>query len=390
MRILHLGKFFPPFSGGVENVMFDLMAAQRKAGHDARAIAHHHRPLAGTSRDTISGIPVLRVRTLGSLVYAPVSPSFGFHLRSELRSFVPDVVHVHMPNVSAFWLLLLRHLPRTVLHWHSDVVPSALDRRLALLYQGYRIFERRILARADAVVATSPQYLEHSAPLREFRAKCHVVPLGLDPQRLNAASADPQAVKALKSGAHRLILSAGRFTYYKGFEHLIRAARDLPQDVRVVISGAGPLLEQCRRLAAELGVADRVSLPGMLPDAELHALLAQCDVFCLPSVERTEAFGLVLLEAAALGRPLVTTDVPGSGMSHANIHGETGLVCQPADSKALASALRTLMDDPQQANIFGNNARQRFQALFTMEAVCDAIVQIYENIPSKSHFSETK
>jgi glycosyltransferase involved in cell wall biosynthesis len=236
--------------------------------------------------------------------------------------------------------------------------------------------ESRILALADRVAATSPDYLQTSAALAPYRDKCRVIPLGLDPARLEAAGAKPEWMPKRSFGA--TVLSVGRFTYYKGFEHLVRAAARL-EDTCLVIAGKGPLKDNIRKLADDLGLSGRIIMPGEVEDRDLAWLYENCDAFCLPSVERTEAFGMVLLEAMSRGLPLVTAAVPGSGMNFVNLDGETGLIAPPADHKALASALREVLK-PGVRESMSRSCRRRFADHFHIDPVRRKLDEVYEDV----------
>ncbi|MEZ5583162.1 MAG: glycosyltransferase [Candidatus Competibacteraceae bacterium] len=233
------------------------------------------------------------------MLYAPISPSFPFWLARAIHAFKPALLHFHVPNTSAFWALLTpaaRRLP-WIIHWHSDVVSSQIDRRLALAYRLYRPWEQRLLAASRAIIVTSPNYLHASEALRPWRDKCRVIPLGLDPARIaEPASNDVNHAQSRWGEASCKLLAMGRLTYYKGFEVLVRAVADIA-NVRLIIVGKGEQHRRLEYLIETLGLGDRVVLAGSQTDAELSALWATCDIFCLPSLERTEAFGLVLLEA---------------------------------------------------------------------------------------------
>ncbi|NJB68663.1 rhamnosyl/mannosyltransferase [Desulfobaculum xiamenense] len=373
MRILHLGKYYAPHAGGIENFVADLAREQVRGGDEVMVLAHGDRPFAPPLTEVIHGVLVRRVRTFGTLVHTPLSPGFGWELARALRSFRPDVVHAHVPNVSAFWMLLARKSIPLVLHWHSDVVPSAHDAGLRRLYAPYAVFERMLLERADAVIATSAPYMQTSAALRRVRGKCRVVPLGVAPERVEFSLRE-------RDGAGRgrvpMVLAVGRFAYYKGFEHLVHAMRGL-EDARLVIAGDGPMRGRVEALVDALELGCRVSLPGRVSDEELRRHWSEATVFCLPSIERTEAFGVAMVEAMAYGLPVVSTDIPGSGVGFVNHHGVTGLVVPPGDASALADAIGTLLDDAAGREAMGRAARKRFDEFFHIGPVRESVSDVY-------------
>ena len=365
----------------METFLRDLASAQQGQGLETAVMVHQNAPGLPTRKDDQEGVPVLRCRQLGQLAYAPLAPTFGLHLGRLARTMQPHVVHVHMPNVSGFWALRLPGDHRLVIHWHSDVTPAPGERLLASAYRAYRIFERRLLARADLILATSDAYLASSRPLQPMAHKCRIVPLGIDTRRMAAPSQNHLDATRKEYGPAPLIVSAGRFTAYKGFETLIRAAEALPE-VQVVIAGDGPLHTRLRELTDRLGLTERVHLPGYLADRQLHALIAACDVFCLPSIERTEAFGVVLLEAMHYARPLVTTNITGSGVTEVNKAGTTGLSAAVGDPADLARQLGQLVSDQALARAMGKAARQRLENRYSLESVASCIQKLYAQTAS--------
>lgn len=369
MRILHLGKYYPPYPGGMEVFLRDLAEEQARQGHEVCVLAHDSRQFP-QQQDTPGGVRVVRAACLGELVHAPVSPTFPWRLRRLLARFKPDVLHAHLPNCSAFWPLALPGM-RTplVAHWHADVDAATQDARLQRLYPLYSRFETLLLRRAAAIVATSPQLLESSRTLAPHGDRCRVIPLGRrDPV--------PPGAPAPAVSQEPLICSVGRFARYKRFHVLVQAMRWLPE-ARLMIAGEGPELERVRREVRDLGLQDRVSLPGWLDDQALQELYSSCRIFCLPSQERAEAFGLALLEAMAWQRPLVTPPVPGSGVLWLNRHEVTGLHAAGAGPQELAAALRRLLHDPGLCHTLGQNGRAFFTNTCAIETVTQQIDGLY-------------
>lgn len=386
MRILHVGKFFPPVAGGIEYFLADLLSAQQALGIAAAALVHHQGPgWRFRATTTVAGSPLIyRAPCWGSLFYVPISPAFPLFLDRAIRDFAPDLLHFHLPNTSAFAALLLpgaRRLP-WVVHWHSDVVTSTIDRRLALAYQIYRPLEQRLLRRSSAIIATSPPYLAASQALRPWRDRCVTIPLGLDQGRLPppAPSRLAQAEGRWEAGGTRLrLLCLGRLTYYKGQEVLIQAAARLP-GVQVIIVGDG---EQRARLAGQIarsGLEDRVHLAGYIPDTEVAALLASCDLLCLPSRERTEAFGLVLLEAMRFAKPVVVSDIPGSGAPWLVELAGNGQRVVPGDPADLARAIAELGGNPHRRQDLGMVGAHALEREFSIGPVAQAIERLYSQV----------
>lgn len=359
----------------MENFLLDLVVEQNSRGMSPAVIAHHHHPWRNTAKESVKGIPVWRIWSLGQFVYAPVAPTFGLHLRRVIAGVKPAVIHLHLPNLSSFWALLAPHQIPVAIQWQSDVVRSQFDQRLALLYPFYRVAEKRLLQRSRSIITSSDNYLNGSSTLAEFKHKCVTIPLGLDGGRVHRPSRE-SVNTARQKYSKCLVLSAGRFTYYKGFDTLIQAAKYVPE-ADFVIVGDGPLRPKFTQLVRQLKLEDRVFLPGSLSDQDLHTLMAACDIFCLPSIERTEAFGIVLLEAMSFGRPLVTTGIQGSAVNWVNLDGETGLVVRPGDAQDLAKAINKMQKDPAMRSWMGANARKRLEQRFKIEKVADGIERLY-------------
>ena len=359
LRVLHIGKFFPPERGGMETFLADLVQAQRAQGIDSHALVHGT-PLPDDP-PWLRRVPV-QLR----LLYTPIALGFGSALRRALRELRPQVLHLHMPNVSAFWALLLLDAHRIpwVVHWHSDVVVSDLRLALRLAYTLYRPFEQAMLERAQRILVTSLPYLYASEPLYRWQHKCAVVPLAIQP--LIPSSSSTEALPWVP-GRLRL-LSLGRLAHYKGFDTLIRAVQG-SETLQLLIAGDGEAMRELRKLVAVGGSlhAEAVQMLGPVSEDTKHALLASCDVFCLASIERTEAFGMVLLEAMAHGKPCVVSALEGSGMPWVVASSGAGLHhLPPGDVPTWRSALEALQQQPEQLRQWGQQGRRALLERFSM------------------------
>ncbi len=381
MRVLHIGKFFPPYAGGIEQFLADLLPTLRDENITTAALVHGHGTHNGT-REHHRGCPIYRAPSFGRLCYAPLSPTFPLWLQRAISDFQPQLLHLHMPNTSAFWALLspaAKSIP-WLIHWHADVVSNPLDRRLRTIYPLYRPFEQKLLAMSSSIVVTSSNYLDASDALVTWRQRCRVIPLGLDPQRLIKPTAnDIRQAAALWPGSGCRVLAIGRLTYYKGFEVLLRALAERPE-LQLVIVGSGERHGRLKALISELGIQQRVRLAGYQTDGVRNALLAECDMFCLPSLERTEAFGVVLLEAMAYAKPIVASDIAGSGVGWVVRESGAGLLMPPADSDALGNALAALASDSARRAVLGTSGRQALQHRFAIGPVARQLAMLYRTL----------
>ncbi len=148
----------------------------------------------------------------------------------------------------------------------------------------------------------------------------------------------------------------------------------------MLIVGEGDHRAEIERLIERLHLQDRVVLSGLLSDAELQALLVSSNCLCLPSVERTEAFGLVLLEAMRYGKAVIAGDVPGSGIGWVVRDGITGSLFQVGDEAELARTIDGLVREPEQGRAMGEAGRNRFESLFHIDRIAEQTLQLYHEV----------
>jgi len=377
MRVTMLNKYYPPHLGGIEYHVRDLARGLVERGHSVRAIVANES--GETAEERLDGVDVVRLGRTFAYASTPVAPGMARRLRDEVSpgaragGAAPDVLHLHFPYPwgEVSWLRsrsATRRVP-TVLTYHSDIVRQ---RFLGVLYAPVLC---RVLDEVDLVIASSPDMVEHSPFLARVAEKCRVVPFGI---RVDDFAATPERrgrAAALRTSHTRpIVLFVGRLIYYKGVDVLVRAMADVDADL--VIVGRGPLRPQLEQLASSLGMAGRVTFLDTLDADDLAVWYAAADVFCLPSVARSEAFGLVQLEAQAAGTPVVSTALT-TGVPFVNEHGVTGLVVPPGDAGALAAALRELASDAALREELGARAAERVRQRFTLYRMVDATLAVY-------------
>jgi rhamnosyl/mannosyltransferase len=370
LRVLTFGRFADDNFGGLERYVFELARALRGDVSFVNIVAAR-----GGLPDLEVACETVYARAAFKLGGTPVCPGMPWHAR-RLHAQAPfDIVHLQFPAdpMAHLAAVTLPRCVRRVVTWHSDIV------RQKVLLAAYGPFLDALLRSADAIILPTPAHRASSAQLSAVRdpSKFHVVPFGFDLSRFETR---PVAAEAIRS-AHLdklLVFALGRHVYYKGFEYLIRAL-PLAPDVHVLLGGRGPLTAALVELAASLGVKKRVEFVGRIPEEKLPAYYHACDVYCMPSVERAEAFGIVQLEAMAAGKPVVCCEL-GNGVNYVNRDGETGLVVPPKDGSALAAALQRLHFDPALRARLGEEGRRRALGEFSLESMRAGTLAVYRRV----------
>ena len=387
MKILQLGKFYP-VRGGVEKVMWDLTRGLAERGipcdmlcamlrsdtvdpaHRAMAAEHDGvRVLSFSPVNRVFCVPA-RMKKAGTML----SPAMIRWLRRHAAEY--DLIHIHHPDpMAALALRLSGFRGKVILHWHSDIV----SQKFFLFF--YRPLQSWLIRRADRIVGTSPVYLEDSDYLRKYQDKTCCIPIGVDP-----VLCDSQKISAFRAdySDKMIIFALGRLVPYKGFDCLIRAAARLGDEYRVLIGGSGPLREELDRQIRLSGQEQKVKLLGYVRDEDLPVLFGACDVFVMSSQWKTEAFGIVQIEAMSCGKPVVATEIPGSGVSWVNAHGVSGLNVPPQDDRAMAGAIEEICADPDTYRRYAAGAAARYEACFAFRTMIDRTERLYEE------YDETK
>ncbi len=371
MRVTMVNKYYPPHLGGVEFHLRDLAEGLVvNAGAHVRALVCNGD--GQRVEETVNGVDVVRLPRATEFSSTPISWQFAKALKAEAaRTPAPDVLHFHFPYP---WgeLALLQARPDvpTVVTYHSDIV-----RQKAAL-AGYKPFLERFLDRVDLIIASSPNMIEHSTFLSARADKCRHVDFGLHVERIAQDEAAEQRARTLRAEhpGRRIVLFVGRLVYYKGADVLVRAMEHVDADL--VMIGRGPLEPELREIAVARGMGERVRFLAPVDDAELAAWYRAADVFALPSVARSEAFGLVQIEAHAAGTPVVSTDLT-TGVPYANLDGVTGLTVPVGSVERLGEALRRILGDDELRARLGEQAQERALRDFTIPRMVENTLAVY-------------
>ncbi len=368
MKILHVYRtYYPDTQGGIEAMIHQLCTTlQRQKPIEQRlfTLSRNSAPVPIEQ----PGLQVFQYPLTFEIASCGVSLTAleGFRALADWA----DIIHYHFPWPFADLLHLLAASDKpALLTYHSDIVRQ---RRWMFLYAPLM---HRFLRRMDTIVTTSPNYLASSPVLQRYRDRTVVIPIGIDHEE--ELHPDEKMTTSLQRryGSH-FILFIGVLRYYKGLDTLLEAA--LQTDIPLVIAGRGPQQQSLQRRVAQAR-GNNIHLAGAVTDAEKQALIALSAAVVLPSNLRSEAFGVVLLEAAAHARALISTEL-GTGTSYINQDGETGYVVPPNDSGALRSAMQRLIADPEQAKRLGLAARRRLDNQFRASDIAERYWEQYQAI----------
>ena len=386
-RILQVINAMYPFRGGMSQVAEDIMRSFLGRGDiEQKIICFNEDAEAGgivtrrseTVHDELKGVEVVRCGSCAKIASQLVSLTFKRELAKLMRDFAPDIVILHYPNPFAAHFLLpcLKQNSRIkfIVFWHLDIVRQKLLGRL---------FHRQniaLLERADAVIATSRNYIEGSRYLSRFEAKCTVIPCCVQTGRIAVTpEIERRAEEIRREHSGKIIsFSAGRLVPYKGFKYLLDASAYLADDFIVLIAGRGGATE--RELREQASHHNNAKLLGEISDAELNAHYLASDIISFPSITKNEAFGIALAEGMYFGKPAVTFTIPGSGVNYVNINGVTGLECPNRDAKAFAEALMLLKNNRELRGTLGKNARQRVLDNFTYSKFKDNVNRLIASL----------
>lgn len=370
-HVIVIGKYYPPEFGGVERYACDVAHIAAKT-HRVTVLVHNTGPKDWIEQD--GNITVIRCGTNKIIRAQPISLSMFGHMRS-LR---PDLVHFNAPNFWAAAMLLLTSYrgPIVVTH-HADVFGRPVLKRIVMPI--YRL----LLRRASCIILNSLKTAFASSDIPIGAGPLLAIPHGVDASAYNVDGLDRKnltAERRLLYGDAPVVGFIGRFVRYKGLSVLIDALARL-DGVHAMLIGDGPLRRQTEEQAQIAGIADRVHFLGTVDEPTKIRSLAMMDMLLLPSVETTEAFGVVQIEAQLMTVPVVASRLP-TGVTDVTIDGETGLLVPPGDAQALARTISQLIDDPDLAARLGTAGRAHALKHFTSEVFQQRIEELYEAVLS--------
>ncbi len=368
MKILQTPTRFYPYTGGVENYVYYLSKELVKLGHEVKVMCASEPKLEDKE---IDGIEVERLDYTGKIANTNITPSLPLHLLKE--DF--DVLHAHLPTPwSADWSAVVSAVKRKplVLTYHNDIVGGDIANYIARVYNLTAL--RFLLKRARKIIATNSNYIKSSPHLKRYKEKIEIIPVGVDIERFQHRDTNVKDTIFFLS-----VLD--EFHVYKGLNYLLETLKlvkkEIPK-VKLIVGGGGKLLEQYKGKTATLGLEENVDFLGYVPNEKTLEYYRNCNLFILPSISATqEGFGMVLLEAMACGRPVVSTSIVGVA-EDIEKH-DAGMVVKPMDKRALGDAMIRILQDKKEAERMGANGRKLVEKRYSWDGIAENIEKIYNS-----------
>lgn len=372
-KILHISKYYYPFSGGTEQIARDVVLSLKNE-YIQKVIAFNDEKK--DKIDNVDGIEVVKCGCFTKIAAQSLSISYERNLHNLMEDFNPDIVVFHYPNpfVAA---LLLRELKKSkaklVLYWHLDIVRQ---KYLKLLFTSQN---KSLLARADKIIATSPNYIEGSKWLQSAKTKCIVIPNCINVERMEITQEIEKKVLNIRAQNKNktICVAVGRHTEYKGFSYLIQASKFLDDSFHIYITGTGELTE---KLHEEARGDKKITFTGRIDDDELKSLILASDLFCFPSITKNEAFGLALAEGMYYEKPAITFSIQGSGVNYVSLDKVTGIEVENRNVKKYADAMRLLAQNEELRVKYGKAGKKRIEENFLSTQFTKNIRNMFKSI----------
>jgi len=379
MRIAQVVCVLPPYGGGI-GVVAHFYASElvRIFKHEVDVYAPKFRKQAAykTNYKIRKLIPWVK---MGNAAYVP-------SLRRHLSKGNYDIVHLHYPFLggaeSVYSLKRRNKIKKLVISYHMDFVGTGLKGKVLNVYAKFHT--KRMLDVADKIIVSSFDYVMDSY-IRDYylKNKNKFVELPFGVRRIyRPRNRDPYFLKKfnIKKGDKVLLFVGGLDAahYFKGVNYLIDAMKYLDDNVKLIIAGEGELKKDYIKKSKDLGLEKRIHFAGYVERDILPEHYSLADLFVLPSVDKSEAFGLVLIESLASGTPVIASNL--KGVRTVVDSGRTGLLFEPKNPRDIAAKAKMILDNPKLYEQFSQNAARVANQKYRWPKIAKKLDEVYKNI----------
>lgn len=374
MNILQIAPYFFPYQGGQERYIYYLSKELIKRGHKITIVTSNY---PETKKfEEFEGINIIRHKCLFRPLRNPISPSILMEF-NRLDNF--DIIHAHnehsfSSNIAVFFkyytkkpLIITCHGQLRFNNDINDYFESKYNRSIG----------RLIFNSSDRIIALSQSDKKYVSSINIDSNKINIIPNAIDFLKFSKEISSINYnffVNKYKLGNKKVVLFVGSIIKRKGIEYLLKAIPDViiqNDDVIFLFVGDGDYLEKAAHQVKDLNINENVIFTGIISDQELICAYKSSDIFVLPSI--SEGMPTTILEAFALSKPVISTDIPGVRDYFQNY----AVLVPPHDSKALSTAIKNLLNDAYLAKDLGLKGRQFVESKFSWEKITNQIEKIY-------------
>lgn len=376
MKILQLGKFYPPVFGGIQNVMYEFATGLNDESIHCDVLCSNNKNIYEvTSYETYK---VFKSKSYGIHFSTSITPQMISILKKIQDDY--DVISIHFPDpMAAVALYMAKPKGKVVLHWHSDIIKQKYLLKL------FEPLQKWVINRADLIIGATKTHIKSSDQANLMLNKSIILPYPFDSKQFKEYVNDELLSELkLKYQGKKIIFAMGRLVYYKGFEYLIEAATHLNDDYIILIGGEGKLKADFEKKIKDSNLQSKVELLGFIHHDVLGTYYQLCDLFCLPANLRSEMFGIVQLEAMSFGKPVITSNLKRSGICHVNIDNVTGLCVKPESPLAIANAAISILEDKEKYTQYSENCKKRVEEVFNKKIIIQKLIKIYKQVLSEA------
>lgn len=367
------------FIGGAEAVASNLAFILAKKEHKISIFTTSADSKAEIER--YNGIKVYRYGTNFSVV----SGRFSFGLLKNPVKYPADLVHVHvsvpMGDIAGLWYAKKINIP-LVVTYHGDMHGGygGLVRRMSVYFYNKYLLDN-VLSYADVIISPSEYYINESRFLGRYRDKIVVIPNGINIDEFDIVYSKVECREKLRLPLDdKIILFLGMLDPYKGPDILLKAMPIIAEEIptaKLLFVGGGVMRGELERLRKRAGVDGYIKFAGFVEESMKSLYYRAADVFCLPSVMKSEVFPIVLLEASASGLPMVVSDLDTFKCIIED--GYNGIVTKRGDEKNLADAIIYLLENKDVREEMGKNARKKVGD-YSWERIAEETEKVYEGL----------
>lgn len=373
IKVIHLGKFDTTDKGGIENHVYNLCTCLAKKNHYVLNVISNRR---FRFKKSVNGnFEVVSLPAFFKCFSTAFNIFLPFYVMKRVIFDNFNIIHIHHPDpLSHLTTLFLPKKIKIVLTWHSDIV---VYKKLYFFYKPYLI---RLLLRADRIIVATPNHIKSSDLLsnHNIRKKIQIIPYGIDYNYFNQKKFIEESIAVKRKYKNKFIIfTLSRHVYYKGLPYLIEAMK-YTNGALLIIGGSGPDTQKLKQIVIKKDLVSKVIFTGHIPESNLPSYHHAADIFCLPSTESSEAFGIAMAESMACAKPIIVSKL-GTGVNFVCTN-QTGIIVERGNALALGKAINRLKESSALRKSYGKNGQKRIKFKFSTDMMIEKTIRLYKSI----------